>query len=54
MPKVIIIGCLAALAIITSIFAIIVGGYLWWRHKRSQLQFIEPNEDHESNYESSR
>lgn len=45
MPSVIITACLAAIVAILAIFAIVAGGYFWWRHKRSQLQFIEPNDE---------
>lgn len=32
-----------------GILLLLAGGYLWWRHKRSQLKFIEPDEfDEES------
>lgn len=48
MASVIIIGLLATLGVIIVILLLLAGGYLWWRHKRSQLKFIEPNEDEES------
>lgn len=48
MANVIIIGCLATIGVIIVILLLLAGGYLWWRHKRSQLKFIEPNEDEES------
>ncbi|XP_070138530.1 synaptotagmin-7 isoform X3 [Drosophila bipectinata] len=48
MASVILIACLAILGLIIAISLFLAGGYLWWRHKRSQLQFIEPNEDEES------
>ncbi|KAM8702761.1 hypothetical protein ACLKA7_005125 [Drosophila subpalustris] len=48
MASIILIACLAILGLIIAIALFLAGGYLWWRHKRSQLQFIEPNEDEES------
>ncbi|XP_069968511.1 synaptotagmin-7 isoform X2 [Bactrocera oleae] len=48
MANIILIACLAVLGIIIAIALFLAGGYLWWRHKRSQLQFIEPNEDEDS------
>ncbi|KAH8269774.1 hypothetical protein KR018_001475 [Drosophila ironensis] len=48
MASVVLIACLAILGLIIAIALFLAGGYLWWRHKRSQLQFIEPNEDEES------
>lgn len=48
MANVIIIGCLATIGVIIVILLLLAGGYFWWRHKRSQLKFIEPNEDEES------
>lgn len=54
MASAILIGCLATLGIIIAILLFLAGGYLWWRHKRSQLQFIEPNEDEESSSGSMR
>ncbi|KAH8398902.1 hypothetical protein KR222_005989 [Zaprionus bogoriensis] len=48
MASLILIACLAILGLIIVIALFLAGGYLWWRHKRSQLQFIEPNEDEES------
>ncbi|ALC48087.1 Syt7 [Drosophila busckii] len=48
MASIILIACLAILGLIIAISLFLAGGYLWWRHKRSQLQFIEPNEDEES------
>ncbi|XP_053969022.1 uncharacterized protein LOC128870427 [Anastrepha ludens] len=45
MANIILIACLSVLGIIIAIALFLAGGYLWWRHKRSQLQFIEPNED---------
>lgn len=44
----ILIGCLATIGVIIVILMLLAGGYFWWRHKRSQLKFIEPNEDEES------
>lgn len=54
MTSIILIGCLATLGIIIAISLFLAGGYLWWRHKRSQLQFIEPNEDEDSSNYSMR
>jgi len=48
MASIVLIACLAILGLIITIALFLAGGYLWWRHKRSQLQFIEPNEDEES------
>lgn len=44
----IIIGLLSTLGVLIAILLLLAGGYLWWRHKRSQLKFIEPHEDEES------
>lgn len=52
MPSVIFTVCLAAIIAILAIFAIVAGGYFWWRHKRSQLQFIEPGQDEDPCCES--
>lgn len=27
---------------------LLAAGYFWWRHKRSQLEFVEPCDDHET------
>lgn len=54
MTSLILVGCLATLGIIIAISLFLAGGYLWWRHKRSQLQFIEPNEDEDSSSYSMR
>lgn len=48
MASVIIIGLLSTLGVLIAILLLLAGGYLWWRHKRSQLKFIEPNDDEES------
>uniref|UniRef100_A0A1B0FEM9 Uncharacterized protein n=1 Tax=Glossina morsitans morsitans TaxID=37546 RepID=A0A1B0FEM9_GLOMM len=48
MANLILIACLAILAVLITISLFLAGGYLWWRHKRSQLQFIEPTEDENS------
>ncbi|XP_017062644.1 synaptotagmin-7 isoform X1 [Drosophila eugracilis] len=48
MANIVLIASLAVLGLIIAIALFLAGGYLWWRHKRSQLQFIEPNEDEES------
>ncbi|XP_055690378.1 synaptotagmin-7 [Lutzomyia longipalpis] len=48
MVSVLVIGCLATLGAIVTVLLLFAGGYLWWRHKRSQLQFIEPNDDEEN------
>lgn len=47
MVSVLVIGCLATVGAIVTVLILFAGGYLWWRHKRSQLQFIEPNDDEE-------
>ncbi|XP_055714593.1 synaptotagmin-7 isoform X2 [Phlebotomus papatasi] len=47
MVSVLVIGCLATVGAIVTVLLLFAGGYLWWRHKRSQLQFIEPNDDEE-------
>lgn len=54
MASAVLIGCLATLGVIIAILLLLAGGYLWWRHKRSQLQFVEPNEDEESSNGSMR
>lgn len=54
MVSAVLIGCLATVGVIITILLLLAGGYLWWRHKRSQLQFIEPNEDAESSSGSMR
>lgn len=49
MVSAVVIGVLAVVGVIVGILLLLAGGYLWWRHKRSQLKFIEPNEfDEES------
>lgn len=49
MVSAILIGFLAVFGVIVGILMLLAGGYLWWRHKRSQLKFIEPNDlDEES------
>lgn len=49
MVSAVLIGCLAVFGVLIGILLLLAGGYLWWRHKRSQLKFIEPNEfDEES------
>lgn len=49
MVSAVLIGFLAVFGVIVGILLLLAGGYLWWRHKRSQLKFIEPNEfDEES------
>lgn len=49
MVSVIVLGVLITLAIILLVLLLLAGAYLWWRHKRSQLQFIEPpSDDNES------
>lgn len=49
MVSAILIGFLAVFGVIVGILLLLAGGYLWWRHKRSQLKFIEPNDfDEES------
>ncbi|CAD7001872.1 unnamed protein product [Ceratitis capitata] len=48
MANLILSVCLSILGIIIAIALFLAGGYLWWRHKRSQLQFIEPNDDEDS------
>ena len=47
MANIILIACLTVLGLIIAIGLFLAGGYLWWRHKRSQLQFIEPHDDEE-------
>ncbi|GAB0092118.1 hypothetical protein DMENIID0001_070850 [Sergentomyia squamirostris] len=51
MVNILVIGCLATLGAIVTVLLLFAGGYLWWRHKRSQLQFVEPNEYEESSSE---
>lgn len=49
MVSAILVGFLAVFGVIVGILLLLAGGYLWWRHKRSQLKFIEPDEfDEES------
>lgn len=49
MVSAMVVGFLAVFGVIVGILLLLAGGYLWWRHKRSQLKFIEPNEfDEES------
>lgn len=48
MANIILICSLAAFGLIFVILLFLAGGYFWWRHKRSQLQFVEPNDDDES------
>lgn len=49
MVSAVLIGFLAVFGVIVGILMLLAGGYLWWRHKRSQLKFIEPNDlDEES------
>ena len=49
MVSAVLVGFLAVFGVIVGILLLLAGGYLWWRHKRSQLKFIEPNEfDEES------
>ncbi|KAG5669631.1 hypothetical protein PVAND_017516 [Polypedilum vanderplanki] len=46
--KIVLIGVLSTLGIITLILVLLAGAYFWWRHKRSQLEFVEPCDDHET------
>lgn len=48
MANLILICSLAAFGLIFAILLFLAGGYFWWRHKRSQLQFVEPVDDEES------
>lgn len=49
MVSVILVACLAVFGVLVGVLLLLAGGYLWWRHKRSQLKFIEPNDlDEES------
>lgn len=42
------IGVLSTLGIIILILILLAAAYFWWRHKRSQLEFVEPCDDHET------
>jgi hypothetical protein len=46
--QIILIGVLSTLGIIILILILLTGAYFWWRHKRSQLEFVEPCDDHET------
>lgn len=54
MVSAIVIGLLVTLGVIVSIALFMVGAYFWWRHKRSQLEFIEPCDEEESSNGSMR
>jgi hypothetical protein len=46
--QIILIGVLSTLGIIIVLLILLTGVYFWWRHKRSQLEFVEPCDDHET------
>lgn len=46
--QIILIGVLLTLGIITLVLILLAAAYFWWRHKRSQLEFVEPNDDAET------
>uniref|UniRef100_T1GCS0 Vitellogenin domain-containing protein n=1 Tax=Megaselia scalaris TaxID=36166 RepID=T1GCS0_MEGSC len=48
MDNIILICSLSVFGLIFAILLFLAGGYFWWRHKRSQLQFVEPVDDEES------
>lgn len=45
---IVLIGVLVTLGIIALVLVLLAAGYFWWRHKRSQLEFVEPCDDHET------
>lgn len=45
---IVLIGVLVTLGIIAIVLVLLAAGYFWWRHKRSQLEFVEPCDDHET------
>lgn len=45
---IILIGVLSTLGIILFILALLAAAYFWWRHKRSQLEFVEPCDENET------
>lgn len=45
---IILIGVLSTLGIILLILALLAAAYFWWRHKRSQLEFVEPCDENET------
>lgn len=46
--RIILIGVLSTLGIITLILILLAAAYFWWRHKRSQLEFVEPTDENET------
>lgn len=48
MGRIILIGVLSTLGIIALILVLLVAAYFWWRHKRSQLEFVEPTDENET------
>lgn len=45
---IVLVGVLVTIGIIILILIVLAAGYFWWRHKRSQLEFVEPCDDHET------
>lgn len=43
--RIILIGVLSTLGIIVLLLILLAAAYFWWRHKRSQLEFVEPNDN---------
>lgn len=54
MASAILIALLATFGVILTIALLMVAAYFWWRHKRSQLEFIEPCDEEESSNGSMR
>lgn len=48
LSRIILIGVLSTLGIIALILVLLVAAYFWWRHKRSQLEFVEPTDENET------
>lgn len=48
LSSIVLVGVLATVGIIILILILLTAAYFWWRHKRSQLEFVEPCDDHET------
>lgn len=46
--RIILIGAISTLGIIVFILILLAVAYFWWRHKRSQLEFVEPCDENET------
>lgn len=46
--RIILIGVISTLGIIVFILILLAVAYFWWRHKRSQLEFVEPCDENET------